>query len=384
VESEQSAVRPRAESFNFEVPSIEMNGHSSSLRPPSSSSSSVSIEGIKEAADRIRPFVHRTPLLRCSFLENSILGAAALVGGGGAAVNGSADEREGPGVFFKCENLQKVGAFKIRGACNAVSLLKQENPETAAVVTHSSGNHAQALALAARLHGLRALVVMPKDSPKVKVAAVEGYGGEITFCEPNQQAREDTADLLLKKHGGTFIHPYDDTRVVCGQGTVGLEIAQDLKGLDAVVIPVGGGGLLSGTAVAIKALTPTTRVIAAEPVNADDAKRSFEAGEKKLNEAPPQTVADGLKTNLGDVTWPLIRQTVDEVISVSESEILSALRLVMERMKLVIEPSAAVGVAACLRPEFAERGYKRVCVVLCGGNLELDRCALFFPPLKSV
>lgn len=309
----------------------------------------IDFPDVLAAADRVRGVVHRTPVFTCATL----------------------DRRAGRAVFLKCENFQKTGAFKYRGATNAVRKL---DPETAArgVVTHSSGNHAQALALAARVRGVSAHVVMPRTASAVKKAAVVGYGGRVVECEPTLADRERVAADLVAETGGTLIPPFDHPDVIAGQGTAALELLEDVPDLDAVVAPVGGGGLLSGFCVAGRGVNPALRVFGAEPLGADDAARSKAAG-VWLPQTAPNTIADGLMTSLGTLTWPIIRDRVEAVFTVTEPEIVSAMRLIWERAKLVIEPSAAVGVAVVLGDEFrALTGVRKVGVVLCGGNVSLD------------
>jgi len=302
---------------------------------------------IERAAERIRPYAHHTPVLTCASLN----------------------ERTGAELFFKCENFQKVGAFKFRGATNAVFSLSGEEV-VSGVATHSSGNHAQALALAARLRGVPAHIVMPENSPRVKVEAVRGYAGRILFCRPTQAEREKALREVVRDTGATFIHPYDDPRVIAGQATAARELLADIGGLDLLLAPVGGGGLASGTALAARYLSPATRVVAAEPAGADDARRSLQAG-RIIPSLDPRTVADGLRTSLGELTFPILRALLAEVVTVSEEAIIAAMRLVWERMKILIEPSAAVPVAALLEGALPVRGL-RVGVILSGGNLDLD------------
>lgn len=301
---------------------------------------------IQGAAERIRPYAHRTPVLTCRSL----------------------DERVGARVFLKCENLQKVGAFKFRGACNAVFSLSTEQASRG-VATHSSGNHAQALALAARLRGIPAYIVMPSNAPAVKQAAVAGYGGVITLCEPTLAAREDTLAQVVAQTGAEVVHPYNDVRVIAGQGTAALELLADAPDLDVIIAPVGGGGLLSGTALAAKALAPAMRVIAAEPAGADDAYRSLATGQIVPSVAP-KTIADGLLTSLGTLTFPIIRQHVEQVVTVSEQAIIESMHFVWERAKLVVEPSGATPVAVLWEGKIDLRGL-RVGVILSGGNVDL-------------
>ena len=304
-------------------------------------------EDIERAAGRIRPHAHRTPVLTCAGLE----------------------ERAGAKLFFKCENFQKVGAFKFRGACNAVFSL---GPGEAArgVATHSSGNHAQALALAAHLKGIPAHIVMPEGSPQVKVEAVRGYGGRIVFCKPTQEEREKSLREVVRATGAEFIHPYNDPRVIAGQATAARELLEQAEDLQLILVPVGGGGLASGTALAARYWSPATRVVPVEPEAADDARRSLLSGRIQPS-LSPKTIADGLRTSLGELTFAVLRALVSEVVTVSEQSIVAAMRLVWERMKIVVEPSAAVPVAALLEGKLPVRGL-RVGVILSGGNLDLD------------
>jgi len=303
---------------------------------------------VRKAAERIKPYAHRTPIFTCSSLNQ--MAQAQL--------------------FFKCENFQKVGAFKFRGACNAVLSLS-ENEARRGVATHSSGNHAAALALAARIRGIEAFIVMPKNAPEVKKAAVAGYGGKIVFCEPTLAAREATLDKVIQETGAVVVHPYNDHRVIAGQGTVALELLEEVPGLEAVMAPVGGGGLLSGTAIVVSELSSLTKVIAAEPEEADDAYRSFREG-RLIPAKPSSTIADGLRTSLGDLTFPIIRKHVHDIVTVSEKAIVRAMRHVWERMKIVIEPSAAVTLGALLEKRIDLTG-KRIGLILSGGNVDLDR-----------
>jgi len=303
---------------------------------------------ILQAAKRIRPYAHHTPVLTCASL----------------------DRRVSTRVFMKCENFQKVGAFKFRGACNAIFSLTDEE-SVRGVVTHSSGNHAQALALAARLRGIPAYIVMPENAPAVKKAAVTGYGGLITFCQPTLEARESTMNQIVKKSGAVVVHPYNDYRVIAGQGTAVLELLEEIPDLDVVLAPVGGGGLLSGTAIAAKMVSPGIRVIAAEPEMADDACRSLQAGYIIPSE-DPKTIADGLLTSLGDKTFPIIKQHVEQIITVSEDAILEAMKFIWERAKIVIEPSAAVPIGLLLEDKIDLKGL-RIGLILSGGNVDLDR-----------
>ncbi|MFC1618534.1 pyridoxal-phosphate dependent enzyme [Candidatus Neomarinimicrobiota bacterium] len=308
----------------------------------------VHLEDIQSAAARIQPYVHHTPVLTCS----------------------SMDQMAGAQLFFKCENLQKAGAFKFRGASNAVFSLSEEEARNG-VATHSSGNHGAALSLAARLRGIPAHIVMPSTAPRIKQAAVKGYGGIITTCEPTLASRESTLEEVVERTGATFIHPYNNPRVIAGQGTCAVEFLEQIPDLDIVIAPVGGGGLLSGTAVSISELSPGTKVVGAEPANADDAYRSLKAG-RIIPSKDPQTVADGLRTSLGELTFAVISKRVERIVTVSEEAIISAMRHVWERMKIIIEPSSAVAVAVALEEEL-EASNKRVGIIISGGNVDLDR-----------
>ncbi len=301
---------------------------------------------IEAAAERIRPHAHRTPVLTSS----------------------SIDALAGARLFFKCENLQKVGAFKFRGACNAVFSLSGTEAARG-VATHSSGNHAQALALAARLRGVPAFVVMPSTSREVKKAAVAGYGGRITLCEPTLAARESTLDRVVAETGATVVHPYNDPRVIAGQGTAALELLQEIPDLDLVMTPVGGGGLLSGTALAAATLSPATKVVAAEPAGADDAFRSLREG-RIVPSVDPHTICDGLLTSLGELTFRIIRELAVRIVTVGDEATVAAMRHLFERMKIVVEPSAAVTLGAIIAGALPVAG-KRVGIILSGGNVDL-------------
>ena len=307
-------------------------------------------DDVRAAAGRLEGVSHRTPVATCSAL----------------------DELAGRRLFFKCENLQKIGAFKIRGASNFIQKLAGD-VATRGVVTHSSGNHGQAVALAAGVRGIEARIVMPSTSSLVKKRAIVGYGGMVVECEPNESARDQTASRLVAETGGTFIPPYDHPDIIAGQATAALELLEDAPGLDAVVAPVGGGGLLSGTCITCHGLQPGLIVIGAEPAGADDAARSLAAGHI-IPQDDPQTIADGLLTSLGPVTFAVLREHLERIVTVTEAEIVAAMRLFWERVKLIIEPSAAVAVAAVLSEEFrALEGMERVGVILSGGNVDLDR-----------
>jgi threonine dehydratase len=307
----------------------------------------LDITAIRAAHERIRPFVHRTPVLTSTRLSEACGGS----------------------LFFKCENFQKVGAFKARGATNAVFSLNEEIAGRG-VATHSSGNHAQALARAATLRGIPAYIVMPSNSAKVKISAVEEYGGRIVFCEPTQAAREQTCAELLTKTGATMIHSFENIDVMAGQGTAALELMEEVADLDVILCPIGGGGLLSGTAVAAKSIKPQLEVIAVEPANADDAAQSFRAG-KLIQITNPKTIADGLRTNVGAPNFSIIQKYVSDVVTVSEESIVNAMRTIWETMKMIVEPSAAVPYAAIIENKLDVRG-KRVGIIVSGGNVDLD------------
>ncbi|MDZ7268504.1 MAG: pyridoxal-phosphate dependent enzyme [candidate division KSB1 bacterium] len=303
---------------------------------------------IRAAAGRIKPYAHRTPVMTCESINHMV----------------------GARLFFKCENLQKVGAFKFRGACNAVFSLS-DGDLAHGVATHSSGNHAAALALAARLRGAPAFIVMPKTAPRIKKLAVEGYGGRIVFCEPTLAAREAALAQVVAETGATIVHPFNDERVIAGQGTAALELLQEVDELDYVLAPVGGGGLLSGTALAVAGISPKTKVIAAEPAGADDACRSLQQG-RIVPSINPQTIADGLLTSLCELTFGIIRRHVDQIVTVSEQNIITAMRHIWERMKIIVEPSAAVVLGALLENKFDFTG-KRLGLILSGGNCDLEK-----------
>lgn len=275
----------------------------------------------------------------------------------------------GKNIFLKCEHLQRVGAFKFRGACNAVFSLSDEEA-LRGVVAHSSGNHAQALALAARIRKIPAYIVMPDNAPKVKKSAVASYGAEITICESNLAARESTQQSVIERTGATVVHPYDDPAVIAGQATAAAEMIEDVGDFDLILAPVGGGGLLAGTALSAKLMSKKTRVIGVEPAMADDAARSFAAGHI-IPSKNPMTIADGLLTSLGELNFPIIRECVDDILTVSEESIITAMRFIWERSKQLIEPSAAVPIAALLDGKLSHvRG--RIGVILSGGNTDLD------------
>jgi threonine dehydratase len=304
------------------------------------------LDAIREAHRRIASRIHRTPVITSSSL----------------------DEIAGAHIFFKCENLQKTGSFKIRGATNAVFSLSDEEAKHG-VVAPSSGNHAAALALAARWRGIPAWLIMPSNSSAVKKRAVEAYGGTITECEPNMASREATAADVMKRTGAHLVHPYNDPRVIAGQGTAAIELLEQVPGLDIIITPASGGGLLSGTAIAAKSLRPDIRVVGGEPRNADDAYRSMASG-KIETVAKTETIADGLRATLCPLTFSILRERVDEISLVSEEEIVSTMMLLWERAKIVVEPSGAVAAAPVLLRRIGAEG-KKVGVILSGGNVDL-------------
>jgi threonine dehydratase len=307
----------------------------------------LDLAAIRAAHERIRAHVHRTPVLTSLRL----------------------DEASGAHLFFKCENFQKIGAFKARGATNAVFALDDAKAKRG-VATHSSGNHGTALARAAKLRGIPAHIVMPSNSAKVKVRAVESYGAQIVFCEPTQAAREAACADVITKTGATLIHSFENEDVMAGQGTAAVELLEEVSDVDLVLCPIGGGGLLCGTAVAAKSMRPKIKVIAAEPANADDAAQSFHAG-RLLQTGKKFTIADGLRTNVGAPNFPIIQRYVDDIVTVSEEAIVAAMRTIWETMKIVIEPSAAVPYAAVVERKI-DIGGRRVGIILTGGNVDLD------------
>lgn len=308
---------------------------------------SPSLADVQAAAARIEPYIHHTPIMRCSAI----------------------DEIVGASVHFKCENLQKVGAFKFRGACNTVLSLSEKEIENG-IATHSSGNHGAAVALAARLRGTTAVVVMPSNTSAVKQAAVAHYGARIVHCEPNDESRRRTLEAIIAEEGRTLVHPFDDVRVIAGQGTAALEFLEQVPDLDIIMTPVGGGGLLSGTATVVAALSPKTRVIGAEPAGADDTYQSFRAGHI-IPVGVPDTIADGLRTTVGELTFPIIARHVSDIVRVSEEAIVEAMRLTWQRTKLIVEASAAVPLAALLEGTVDVRD-ARVGIIISGGNVDLD------------
>ncbi|XHC10217.1 beta-hydroxyaspartate dehydratase BhcB [Labrenzia sp. ac12] len=306
------------------------------------------LEDMLVAHERIKPHIHRTPVLTSSFL-NELTGAK---------------------LFFKCENFQKAGAFKVRGASNAVFGLDEETAK-AGVATHSSGNHALSLSYAAGRRGIPCHVVMPRTAPQAKKDAVRGYGGIITECEPSTSSREAVFAEVEARTGAEFVHPYNDPRVIAGQGTCSKELMEQTDGLDAVVAPIGGGGMVSGTCLTLSNLAPEVKIFAAEPEQADDAARSFKAGHIIADDAP-ETVADGLKVPLKELTWHFVSNHVTDILTASEQEIVEAMRLIWARMKIVMEPSSAVPLATILKNRDVFAG-KRVGIIITGGNVDLGK-----------
>ncbi|AGS26497.1 serine dehydratase [Rhizobium sp. R339] len=305
------------------------------------------ISDMFEAHDRIRPFIHRTPVMTSAYI-NSLAGAE---------------------LFFKCENLQKAGAFKARGASNAVFGLSDEQAARG-VATHSSGNHGTCLSYAAGRRGIPCTVVMPHSAPQAKKDAVRGYGGTVVECEPSTSSREAVFAEVVAKSGAEFVHPYNDARVIAGQATCSRELLEQVDNLDAVIAPIGGGGMVSGTCLTLSNLAPRVKVYAAEPEQADDAYRSFKAGHIIADDAP-NTVADGLKVPLKELTWHFVKRNVSDIVTASEEEIIEAMKLIWKRAKLVMEPSSAVPLAAILKNKSIFAG-KRVGVIITGGNVDLD------------
>jgi threonine dehydratase len=313
---------------------------------------------IEQAHERIKPYVHRTPVLTSESI-NTIAGCS---------------------IYFKCENFQKVGAFKARGAMNA-ALLIPEVQRSKGIATHSSGNHAQAIARAGKILGIPAYIVMPDNAPQIKKEGVKGYGGQIFECEPTLQARETTLADVISKTGAIEIHPFNNYHVMAGQATAAKELFEEVNALEYLLAPVGGGGLLSGTLMAAKYFSPKTNVIAGEPEGADDAYRSMQSG--KIEPSQSSTIADGLLTALGNKTFPIIKENVERVITVSDSEIVSAMRLVWERMKIIVEPSAAVTFAALLKEKATFKG-KKVGLILSGGNVDLEKALKLFTSSNGI
>jgi len=313
--------------------------------------SELTLANIRAAHARIQPHIHRTPVLKSSILNRKL----------------------GAEIFFKCENLQKVGAFKARGACNAVMSLTDEQARRG-VITHSSGNHGAALAWAAGLRGIKATIVVPNNAPRPKKFAIEAYGATIVYCEPNVAAREAAVEKLIAEQDLELVHPFNDYRVMNGQGTAALELLEEVPDLDIVMSPLGGGGLLSGTAVAAKGIKPGIKVIGGEPAGADDGFRSYYGG-VRITDAVPNTICDGLRTGLGDKTFPMIRQNVDGIALASEENVIRAMRMTWELLKIVCETSCCPPLGSILEGNLDAYGYKgkRVGIILTGGNVDLDK-----------
>ena len=305
-------------------------------------------EDVEQAHQRVAPYIHKTPVLTSTYF-NDLTGAE---------------------LFFKCENFQKAGAFKVRGACNAVFGLSDELASKG-VATHSSGNHALSLSYAAGRRGIPVTVVMPRTAPEAKKAAVRGYGGTIVECEPSTSSREETFAKVVASSGADFVHPYNDPRVIAGQATCSKELLTQVDALDAVIAPIGGGGMISGTCLTLSNTAPGVKIYAAEPLNADDAARSFRAGHIIADDAP-QTIADGLKVPLKELTWHFVSNHVTDILTATEEEIIDAMKLTWQRMKIVIEPSCAVPLATIIKNRDLFAG-KRVGVIITGGNVDLDR-----------
>jgi len=310
----------------------------------------ASIDDVRSAAKRIEGIGHKTPVLTSKTL----------------------DQLAGRKLFFKCENFQKVGAFKFRGGWNAVSMLNNKEAEKG-VCTHSSGNHAQAVAYAAQKRGIPAYIVMPNNSPDVKLDAVRGYEAKVTLCEPTLEARRTTLEKIAEKTGATIIHPFNNSNVIAGQGTAALELIEEIRNLDAIIAPIGGGGLMSGTCITTRSLLPKTKLYGAEPKGADDAYRSFAEG-KIIPQENPDTICDGLLTSLGDKTWNILKDHLEAIYTVTDDEVIKAMKIIWERMKIIIEPSSATPVAVALSNEFkALKGIENIGIILTGGNVDLSK-----------
>ena len=311
---------------------------------------SASIDDVRAAAKRIKGIVHRTPVL----------------------TNKTLDRLAGRKLFFKCENFQKIGAFKFRGGWNAISILSEEEA-VKGVCTHSSGNHAQAVAYAAMMRGIPSYIVMPNNAPKVKLNAVKGYKAKITLCEPTSEARRTTLEDIAEKTGATVIHPFSNPNVIAGQGTAALELIEDVGNLDAGIAPIGGGGLMSGTCITTRNLLPNAKLYGAEPKGADNAYRSLKEG-RMLPQKNPNTICDGLLTGLGENTWNILKDHLEAIYTVTDDEVIKAMKLIWERMKIIIEPSSATPVAVVLSDKFkALEGMENIGIILTGGNVDLSK-----------
>ncbi|KAG9443684.1 hypothetical protein H6P81_015024 [Aristolochia fimbriata] len=326
--------------------------------PQVESKYAADISSITEAHTRIKPHIHKTPILSSETI-NSFVGRS---------------------LFFKCECFQKGGAFKFRGACNAILSLP-EDQASRGVVTHSSGNHAAAVSLAAKLRGVPTYIIIPKTAPKCKVGNVIRYGGQVIWSEPSMQSREGIANKVQQETGAVLIHPYNDGRIISGQGTISLELLDQVPQLDTIVVPISGGGLISGVALAAKAINPNIRVLAAEPCGADDAARSKAAG-TIVTLPETNTLADGLRAHLGSLTWPVVRDLVEDIITVDDKEIVDAMKLFYEILKVAVEPSGAIGLAAVLSDKFQQNPAWKNCnnigIIVSGGNVDLGVLWEFF------
>ena len=310
----------------------------------------ASMEDVIAASKRIERHGHRTPIL----------------------TNKTINQLAGKKIFFKCENFQKIGAFKFRGGWNAISSLSDKEAEKGAC-THSSGNHAQAVAYAAMKRNIPAYIVMPENAPKVKIQAVKGYGAKITLCKPTLKSRKETLEKIAEKTGAYVVHPFNEPKVIAGQGTAALELIEDVGDLDAICAPIGGGGLMSGTCIAARDMLPNARLFGAEPKGADDAYRSLKEG-KLLPQENPNTICDGLLTSMGENTWNILKDHLEDIITVDDEEVITAMRLVWERMKIIIEPSCATPLAAILTPEFKKlKNIETIGIILTGGNVDLSK-----------
>ena len=310
----------------------------------------ASMDDVIAASKRIEGHGHRTPIL----------------------TNKTIDELTGKKIFFKCENFQKIGAFKFRGGWNTISSLSGEEASKG-VCTHSSGNHAQAVAYAAMKRNIPAHIVMPRNAPKVKIQAVEGYRANITLCEPTLKARRETLEKIAEKTGAYIVHPFNEPKVIAGQGTCAMEMIEDIGDLDAICAPVGGGGLMSGTCIAARSMLPNVRLFGAEPKGADDAYQSLKKG-KLIPQNNPKTICDGLLTSMGENTWNILKDHLEDIITVSDEEVVTAMKLIWERMKIIIEPSCATPLAAVLTPEFRElENIETIGIILTGGNVDLSK-----------
>ncbi len=310
----------------------------------------ASMDDVIAASKRIEGHGHRTPIL----------------------TNKTIDELTGKKIFFKCENFQKIGAFKFRGGWNTISSLSGEEASKG-VCTHSSGNHAQAVAYAAMKRNIPAHIVMPRNAPKVKIQAVEGYRANITLCEPTLKARRETLEKIAEKTGAYVVHPFNEPKVIAGQGTCAMEMIEDIGDLDAICAPVGGGGLMSGTCIAARSMLPNVRLFGAEPKGADDAYQSLKKG-KLIPQNNPKTICDGLLTSMGENTWNILKDHLEDIITVSDEEVVTAMKLIWERMKIIIEPSCATPLAAVLTPEFRElENIETIGIILTGGNVDLSK-----------